>query len=338
MNLLMFLSDRCNMTCDYCFLSLNVRPATLLSNDDGARAIDAHLARFGRDARFTLLGGEPLLHPRLVAALARRACASGAKVSLVTNGTKASAALVDELGELGVEIAVSLDGRAAAHDAHRRALGGGPTHAAVLKALAKLDLTRLRANLVISEDTVVEFLANIDWLRRRGFGRLSFHADAARPWTRRGLRALSAALAGFARYARLLGDGALSPWQVDSYRQARTGPPSADEELVLGADGRYYAGDAWLSRPYGAGLDGAVGDARRGVDWTRRARLFAEVDGGLAAALEGQSYFTWPRETWTLARLSGRDAAAAVRAFRAADAALGEALSVVAARREAARA
>ncbi|NNN04473.1 MAG: radical SAM protein [Elusimicrobia bacterium] len=337
MNLLMFLSDRCNMACDYCFLALNTRPATILSEDDGARAVDAHLARFGRGARFTLLGGEPLLHPQLAAALARRAGASGAKVSLVTNGTKAAPEIIGEFMECGAEISVSLDGRAASHDAHRRALGGGPTHGGVLKVLAKLDLRRLRANLVISEDTVADFLANIEWLRRRGFARLSFHADAARPWTRQGLSSLSAALAGFSRYARLLQSGASSPWQLDSYLRARTEPPAVDEELVLGADGRYYAGDAWLSRPYGAGLDGAVGGLRDGVDWEKRGAILAGIDRAVARALDGAPYYTWPRETWTLAELAGRDASADVRAFCEADALLGGALSALGRERETAR-
>ena len=82
MNLLVFLSDRCNMACDYCFLALNSKPATVLSEADGARAVDAHLARFGPKARFTLLGGEPLLHPELALSLARRARAKRIQTSL----------------------------------------------------------------------------------------------------------------------------------------------------------------------------------------------------------------------------------------------------------------
>ena len=89
MNLLIFLSDRCNMACDYCFLALNARPATILSEASGLRAIDAHLNRFGSAARFTLLGGEPLLHPELAVSLSRRARRAAANVTLVTNGSKA---------------------------------------------------------------------------------------------------------------------------------------------------------------------------------------------------------------------------------------------------------
>jgi hypothetical protein len=341
MNLLIFLSDRCNMSCDYCFLSLNAKPATILSEKDGARAVDAHLKRFGTDARFTLLGGEPLLHPELALSLSARARTGGAKVTVVTNGTKAAPAVVRGLLNSGVEISISVDGRAETHDKHRRALGGGPSHAAVMKAVGKLAVSTLRANMVISEDTVGSFLTNADWLRAAGFSRLSFHADVARPWSEDGLRALKAALAGFARYARALetaAPGALTLWHLDSYRSAATAPPTKDEELVLGADGRYYAGDAWLSKPYGEGLVGAVGDVSAGPDWAKRGKILADADRGLAAALGGTPYYTWPRETWQLAALAGRDPAAAARSFVRADMVLGDALSRLAREREAARA
>jgi hypothetical protein len=332
-NLVVFLSDLCNMTCDYCFLSLNQKPATVLAQESGARAVDAHLARFGPRARFTLLGGEPLLHPELALGLARRARAAGAKVTLVTNGTKADAKTVGPLLALGVEAAVSVDGKDESHDKHRRTLAGEPTQAKILKALSGLDRSALRVNLVISEDTVGAFLSNLEFLRGEGFRRLSFHADVARPWSAGGLRALSAALAGFARYAKALeasAPGALSLWHLDSYRAASTGAPEEDDELVLGADGRYYASDAWLSKPYGAGLDGAVGDVSSGPAWDERREILAEADRGVAAALAGAPYYTWPRETFLLARLAGRDPAEAARAFRAADSVLGDALSALA--------
>lgn len=341
MNLLLFLSDRCNMACDYCFLALNGKPGTVLSEPDGVRAVERHLERFGKKARFTLLGGEPLLHPELALALARRARSAGAKVTLVTNGTRAEPERMKELQGLGVETAVSLDGKGESHDKHRRMLGGRASHADIMKALGRLEPATLRVNLVISQDTVASFLTNVEWLRAGGFTRLSFHADVAKPWSAEGLRALEAALAGFARYARALeaaAPGSLALWHLDSYRRAETAPPAEDEELVLGADGRYYANDAWLSRPYGQGLDGAVGDLASGPDWEERKRLLAEADRGVAAALGGAPYFTWPRETFLLAGLAGRDPAAAARAFSAADAVLGRALSALGAEREAARA
>ena len=216
-----------------------------------------------------------------------------------------------------------------AHDKHRRLAGGGPSHAKVLAALARLDPASLRVNMVISEDTVGRFLSSVEWLRARGLAKLSFHADVARPWSEGGLAALAAALEGFGRYARKLSPGALSLWHLDSYRSPVDGP-GEDADLVLGADGRYYASDAFLSLPYGQGLTGAYGDAKTGPDLAGMRAFVALVDGKIRAALAGPVY-TWPRETWLLAGLQGRDPALAARAFARADRLLGDALSSLAA-------
>jgi hypothetical protein len=328
MNLVVFLSDRCDLSCDYCFLSLNSGKPVVLSEKIAALAVDAHLARAGARARVTILGGEPLLHPELTLSIARRAREGGAKVTVVSNGTHAAPELARELARLGAELAISIDGPAEAHDKHRRLAGGGPSHAKVLAAVERLDPATLRANMVICEDTVGKFLSSVEWLRARGLTKLSFHADVARPWSEAGLAALAAALAGFGRYARKLGPAALTPWHLDSYREPVDGPGD-DADLVLGADGRYYASDAYLSLPYGRGLKGAFGDAQSGPDRTRMSAYVADVDARVRAALDGPVY-TWPRETFLLAELQGRDPKAAVGAFRRADALLGDALSSLA--------
>lgn len=339
MNLLVFLSDRCDLSCDYCFLSLNQGKPAVLSEAAAAKAVDGHLARAGERARVTILGGEPLLHPELALSVARRARAGGAKATVVSNGTHATPAVADALLALGAEICVSVDGPAEAHDKHRRLAGGGPSHGKVMDAVAKLDASRLRANLVVAEDTVGTFLSSIEWLRAKGLNKLSFHADVARPWSDAGLAALQKALAGFGAYARKLqavAPGSLSLWHLDSYRRTVDGP-GGGLELVLGADGRYYASDAYLSLPYGKGLDGSFGDVESGPDVERLRAFVAEADKGVAAAL-GDRVYTWPRETYLLAKLQGRDPKAAVEAYRKADRLLGDALSALAAEREGARA
>ncbi len=329
MNLVVFLSDRCDLACDYCFLSLNQGKPTVLSETDATKALDAHLTRAGSRARVTILGGEPLLHPELALFIARRARKAGAKVTVVSNGTHATPKIAAELHRIGAELSLSIDGPADAHDLHRRLAGGGASHGKVMDAVSRLNRTDLRVNMVISEDTVGRFLSSVEWLRTQGLNKLSFHADVARPWTPGGLEALSAALAGFARYARALGP-ALSLWHLDSYRAAVDGPGD-EEDLVLGADGRYYASDAYLCKPYGQGLAGAVGDAAHGHDEKKLRDLIRKADAGVRSVLGEDTVYTWPRETFLLAELQGRDPKAAVDGFRRADRLLGDALSALAA-------
>ena len=319
------------MACDYCFLSLNGGPGTVLREDRAARSLDRHLAAHGSRARVTILGGEPLLHPELALSIARRARAGGAKVTLVTNATKASPKLASELSGLGVELSASVDGPAEVHDRHRRMAGGGPSHGAVSSALGLLNPADWRVNLVLSEDTAGRLLSSVEWLRSRGFSRLSFHSDVRAPWSDSAQAALAAALEGFGRYARALratSPAALKLWHLDSFRAP--GPIEAGDELTLGADGRYYASDAFLAEPYGGGLSGAIGDAESGPDMPRRAAILAEAVAGSKEALGGREGYTSPVESWLLARVQGRDPAAAVRAFARADATIGDALSALA--------
>jgi len=331
MNLLLFLSDRCNMACDYCFLDLNGRPGAVLSEGDASRALDRHLAAHGPRARVTILGGEPLLHPELALAVARRARAGGAKTTLVTNALKATPALASELAGLGVELSASVDGPAEVHDAHRRMAGGAPSHAAVAAALERLDPRDWRVNLVLTEDTAGRLLSSVEWLRARGFKKLSFHADVRAPWSDGAHAALVAALEGFGRYARALraaAPDALALWHLEGFLAPAAVAPG--DELVLGADGRYYASGAFLAKPYGSAPEGMIGDARTGPDLARRAAILAEAAAGASAALAGRPVYTPPLESWLLAKVRGGDAAAAVRAFARADAAIGAALSPLA--------
>jgi MoaA/NifB/PqqE/SkfB family radical SAM enzyme len=96
---------RCNSACGYCDLPLNQgRPE--MSRAEIARAF-AGLHRDGLRHVF-VQGGEPLLRRDLLAVLSDLRDI-GFSLSLVTNGTRLTPAIAARLGELGVEIAVSLD-------------------------------------------------------------------------------------------------------------------------------------------------------------------------------------------------------------------------------------
>ena len=314
MNLLLFLSDRCNMTCDYCFLSLNDGPAVVLKEEDAKRAVDEHLARHPGGS-VTALGGEPLLYfdrlEKIAAAVRRRA-----PLKVVTNGALACPEKLGRLEELGASVTFSLDGAAGAHDRHRKLLKGGSSHGEALAAIESRGAASLSANMVVCGDTAGELLANVEALRSAGFRRLSFHLNVVEPWTAESLKALERALAGLARYRRTVGE-ALELTHLSAFAEA-----SAEhdyDDVVLGADGRYYPCDALFSRPYRELGKWAVGDARSGVDWKARGRFHAEAKAAIHGALKGAPHYTCPRETYYHALLSGRDAAEAVRSFHAAD-------------------
>ena len=96
---------RCNSACGYCDLPLNVGRYEMLREE-----ILGVLPGLYRDGvRFMLVqGGEPLLRcdlPEILEDLS----AIGFHLTLITNGTKITAQLVERLGRLPLAISVSLD-------------------------------------------------------------------------------------------------------------------------------------------------------------------------------------------------------------------------------------
>ncbi|MBI5629753.1 MAG: radical SAM protein [Elusimicrobia bacterium] len=333
MNLLIFLSNRCNMSCDYCFLDLNRGPAAVLSPKAGRRAILDHLRRPG--AQFTFLGGEPLIHYPTLLELAGFIRSRGpAGIRVVTNGTLLDSEKLARLRALGAEISVSLDGSAAAHGRHRRILKD-PWDCALSEVLRRIgpeDRQGLNVSMVLREDTAGLLLNGVEFLRREGFRRLSFHLDVLEEWSEAGLATLRASLEGLSRYLRTLAKAEPAGLKLDRLLALVSAPPdcrNADhpyEDLVLGADGRYYPCDGLFARPYGELGAWTAGDCENGVDWGLRESFHERARRFIHERLGGPRGHC-PRETYFHALASGRDPDCAVRGFHRADAAFRRALS-----------
>jgi len=96
---------RCNSACGYCDLPLNVGRYEMTREE--IRGVFSCLYRDG--VRFVLVqGGEPLLR-RDMPEILEDLSAIGFHLTLITNGTKVTARLVERLGRLPVAISVSLD-------------------------------------------------------------------------------------------------------------------------------------------------------------------------------------------------------------------------------------
>ncbi len=113
---------RCNLTCKHCYTtSTDINFPNELSTPDIYTVMD-DLKAF-KVPVLILSGGEPLLHPDIFA-ISRRAKDMGFYVALSTNGTKISAANIDEIAAIDYQyIGVSLDGIKDTHDQFRRVKG-----------------------------------------------------------------------------------------------------------------------------------------------------------------------------------------------------------------------
>jgi sulfatase maturation enzyme AslB (radical SAM superfamily) len=316
MNLQVFLSDRCNLACDYCWLSLNKGPATVLPEKAARKAVREHLAEHGKKGQVTLLGGEPLIHIDLVRAILSEV-GGRAPVSIATNGTRACPEVLKELSDAGARLVVSLDGAAESHDRHRPLVGSkDSSHEEAMKALESCGVP-LRVNMVLKADTAPALLRNVEWLRARGFRRLSFHLDVLEKWTPAALRTLAAALDGFEKYFKKLPPGAVELTNVSS---TYPGASPCEADVILGADGRYYPCDGLFAKPYYE-LGQWAGDADKAK------RLQDEAREKIHALLKGATHYSCPREPYFHALATGGDPAAAVRSFHEADRLFGRALS-----------
>ena len=325
MSLLIFLSDRCNMTCDYCFLRLNGGAASVIGFEAARRAVSENAARRPRGG-VTILGGEPFLHYPLLQRLVLmiRARAPGGSIQIVTNGTLLTAGRIARLRESGAQITVSLDGRPSAHDRHRRLIGrpGDSSLDLVLARLPPAERRGLRINMVVGEDTAASLLGGIEFLRENGFENISFHLNAVEDWSDAGLDALRKSLDGLARYRRLLGAGGRSFSDILRARASDrdySGSAHAYDDVILGADGRYYPCDGLFARRYAELGDWAIGGAESGVDWGKRARFHRQALDFIHGVIGEKAHLNCPRESYFRALALGRDPAAAVRAFRRAD-------------------
>lgn len=140
----------CNLDCPYCFY---LHKTDLLGHGRNARMSGAMLeqhvrqyleANTGDEVVFSWQGGEPTVmglpfFERVVELQARyRRPGQRVENDLQTNGLLLDAEWVAFLKQHGFVVGLSIDGPADLHDRYRPSKGGGPTHAKVMQAAARL--------------------------------------------------------------------------------------------------------------------------------------------------------------------------------------------------------
>jgi MoaA/NifB/PqqE/SkfB family radical SAM enzyme len=155
---------RCNSACGYCDLPLNVGRYEMTREE--IQSVFSWLYRDG--VRFVLVqGGEPLLR-RDMPEILEDFSMIGFHLTLITNGTKITASLVERLSRLSLAISVSLD----TLDRERyRQIRGADQLEQVLEGIALLkDFTHPKfLTCIVSEVNRAETPAVVRFARKQGF-------------------------------------------------------------------------------------------------------------------------------------------------------------------------
>ena len=277
----LFITERCNLRCDYCF----VRPADhrgAMPWETARAAVDLLLRECGLSPKLslTLFGGEPLLEIDLLESLleygAREAECANKEMgfSLTTNGT-----LLDEralrLGRrYGFNFLVSVDGGPATHDRHRRFPGGRGSFAEIMERLPSVKRIQgwVGTRMTVTPETIADLPGNFTYLVHQGFNQFIIAREDSAPWGPEGLRQWRAQViavrdeydrfraAGY-QLRNLYFDDCESGESVK--RSGAWGCDAGRTKLAVGANGDLYPCTRFAPSP--AGAQWRVGTVLEGV-------------------------------------------------------------------------
>lgn len=174
----MIMSEQCNLACKYCFLGNNdceKRSNFLLENmsvETAEKAIKFFIRQIKESGMDTeenkpvliFYGGEPLVNFNVLEYVARRInelrseerCIRNIEMSMVTNGLLLDEVRINRLRELGVAIAISIDGFTEEANSMRVDMAGKPVF---FRILEKLDICKklgidVSLSVTLSEETI----------------------------------------------------------------------------------------------------------------------------------------------------------------------------------------
>lgn len=272
----LFITDRCNLRCDYCYEKNN--EGRTIDKDSAEKAIDFLLSSSTPAFALSFFGGEPLLNIDLIESLMEycrlKSRTMERRISFLinTNGMLLDRKNLDILGRYGVMVVLSLDGEPESHDLHRKVAGGGGSFSLIQKNLPHIkEYPRLHVRMTVTPETVSRLSANVRFIRELGFRTAAFALNRdSDEWNDERLDILESEYEKLTDwYVEDLRGG--SPFRlvdIDLFaakgkRKLKKGrPPCAAGEtsVAVGADGSLYPCHRFV------GSEAAIiGDVRRGL-------------------------------------------------------------------------
>ncbi len=190
MEVALVVTHACNLACSYCYTGEKKR--VRMERDVADRALDFAFRRSGDEhLQIGFFGGEPMLEHDEVVRLGRAAVARAAsegrslQLQMTTNGTLLSQQRLDELLDLRVHLALSVDGTATQHDAARSTKAGASSYAATFDALRRLVASGTPFDVisVVTPDNVASLSEGVRHLLDKGVTSLTLNIDYSAQWS-----------------------------------------------------------------------------------------------------------------------------------------------------------
>lgn len=203
LHLSLILTHACNLSCSYCYMGEH--HAGAMTADVARRAVELGFAE-SEALRVAFFGGEPLLAWDLLVETAtfarRRAAERGGSVTfqVTTNGTLVDRPRAAILRDLGVRVALSLDGTAPAHDVARRDPRGAPSSPRALAGAAALAAEGVPFDViaVVTPESAPSLVESVRFLDSLGPTSIVLNPAWEAPWTEAHLPIWREQLAGLA--------------------------------------------------------------------------------------------------------------------------------------------
>ncbi len=293
MHLTLHLTTACNMRCDYCYAPPYEGKGMTFSV--GSRALDLGTRlNGGASCGVVFFGGEPLLHRTLIYDLVgearelERRRAGRFHFKVTTNGLLLDEEFLEFSIRENVLVAMSFDGIAAAHDAHRRLRSGAPSYELLLDKLRLLLAVRPYASvlMVINPDTARRLVDSVSLLLDEGARYLLVSLNYAASWRDEDFALLEEELRKLAdRYISWTKAGRkfyLSPFEVKlsshinqhCFRRERC--ELARRQISVSPDGHLFPCVQFVKA--GPESRWCIGHVSTGIDETARKRLHDEAE------------------------------------------------------------
>jgi uncharacterized protein len=289
------------MRCDYCYSP--PRDGAPMSAAVGRQALELGTRlNDGASCGVVFFGGEPLLHRDLLCGLVESARemerhrAGRFHFKVTTNGILLDERFLEFAIREDVLVAMSFDGVAAAHDAHRRLASGSPTHGLLLQRLRLLLAARPYASvlMVVNPDTARYLAESVSFLLDEGARYLVVSLNYAAAWSEESFSALEQQLERlgslYLKWTRAGRKFYLSPFEVKlsshinrhCYRKERC--ELARRQLSVDAEGHLYPCVQFVKG--GPASRWCIGHVSRGIDEQARSRLHDESETEKAGCRE----------------------------------------------------